>query len=422
MIKLIESGLFGGRLIAVDTPELVRRYNACLTDIGLPNTQLSHFHIDGWGWSPEVADELDDRYYLCHGIANPYGILISPRQKDCSLYFPIHSFDWDIHQFIFQLYEEAIKEVTALSGLWFELDQEITTYRSPKDLLLIDGMSIRFKSSENLMKAAKHQKELVRKFNDETDGWNSSSLRAAILDSARSFGDLRFQNLDIPESRYSDIQSFYTPGFGGVFVVQETQDGRPILVYDSVNSELSGESGHSHVEFNLTDSKLLPYLFSHQLVSDQTSFYLEHPGLLRFELDQWLMWTAAKDNESTDLKGLSSARRKGLVNQLLSDQVLGEDYLDFENVVRQVDKGKAVAISNTALTNRFIHPHRRLKQQTKSVIWQIISNLFKQNHLLLYTFNKSEFYLQFQQWPENYQDWIIGQIKQRRGLYNELMN
>lgn len=408
-------------MIAMDTPELVRRYNSCLTDIGLPNTKLKHFHIDGWGWSPEVADELDDRYYLCHGIANPYGIIISPRQKDCSLYFPIHSFDWDIHQFIFQLYEGPIQEITAFSGLWLELDQEITTYRSPKDLLLIDGMSIRFKSSENLMQEARKQKQLVQQFNDEPDGWNSASLRNKIIDSAKKFGDLRFQNLDIPESRYADVQSFYTPGFGGVYVIHDTQDGKPILVYEGVNSDMSGESGHSHVEFNLSDGKLLPYLFSHQLMSDQTSFYLEHLDLLQFELDQWLMWQAATTDEKLDLIGLSAARRKGLVNQLLSEKQLGEDYLDFENLIRNLVKGKTVSVSNTALTNRLIHPNRRLKSQTKSVLWQIISNLFNQNHLLLYTFNKSDFYIQFQDWPENYQDWVIDQIKKRRGMYHELM-
>jgi hypothetical protein len=34
MLKLIQSGLFGGQLFHVATKELVERYNACLDDIG----------------------------------------------------------------------------------------------------------------------------------------------------------------------------------------------------------------------------------------------------------------------------------------------------------------------------------------------------------------------------------------------------
>ena len=58
-----------------------KRYNECLTDIGIEPTKLKKFHIDGWGWSPEVAKEKDDRFYLSHGIANPFAIIVSPEQK-----------------------------------------------------------------------------------------------------------------------------------------------------------------------------------------------------------------------------------------------------------------------------------------------------------------------------------------------------
>ena len=72
MLKLIQSGLFGGRLFHVGTADLVKRYNDCLEDIGLQRTELKEFHIDGWGWSPEIAEEQQDRLYLSHGAANPY--------------------------------------------------------------------------------------------------------------------------------------------------------------------------------------------------------------------------------------------------------------------------------------------------------------------------------------------------------------
>ncbi len=59
MIKLIESKLFGAKLFPVDTKLMKKRYNECLTDIGIEVTNLGKFHIDGWGWSPEIAKESD---------------------------------------------------------------------------------------------------------------------------------------------------------------------------------------------------------------------------------------------------------------------------------------------------------------------------------------------------------------------------
>jgi hypothetical protein len=421
MIKLIESGLFGGRLIAVDTPEMVERYNECLTDIGLPNTKLNRFHIDGWGWSPEVADELDDRYYLCHGIANPYGIIISPRQKECSLYFPIHSFDWDIHQHIFGQFETQITEITTLSGLWFELDQEITTYRSARDLLLVEGMNIRFKSPDDLMKASRDQKGLVKRYNDDTMGWHSAGLRREIIDSAKQFGDLRFRHFEIEESRFSQIQSFYTPGFGGVYTIKNSIDGKPVLVFDQLKSEISGESGNSHIEFNIDDARLVPYLYANQLVDDKVSFYKDHLFLLEYELEQWFIKKAMEFREDVVLSSLTSTQRKGFLNKLIENGLLGNSYLDFEALVRSLKKGKVPSKVPSEQRSRFIHPHPKLDSQTKGVVWQILCALFDQNELLNYTFNKSQFYLDFQQWKEPYQDWVIEKIKDHRGVYLKLM-
>ncbi len=110
MLKLIQSGLFGRQLHHVGTARSVQRYNACLEDIGLQTTKLTEFHIDGWGWSPEIAEELQNKEYLSHGSANPYSVIISPEQQHCSLYYPYHSFDWDIHQQVFEQYAAQIAD------------------------------------------------------------------------------------------------------------------------------------------------------------------------------------------------------------------------------------------------------------------------------------------------------------------------
>jgi hypothetical protein len=64
MNELIQAGLFGRGLIRIEDPTMVARYNACLQDMGLSSTDLTSFQIDRMGWSPEIAAEAGDSYYL----------------------------------------------------------------------------------------------------------------------------------------------------------------------------------------------------------------------------------------------------------------------------------------------------------------------------------------------------------------------
>ena len=77
MQRLIESGLMYSNLFHVDSPVLVDRYNRALEHLTGATTQLSEFHVDVSGYSPEVGSELGDHQYLNHGGVNRQFILLS---------------------------------------------------------------------------------------------------------------------------------------------------------------------------------------------------------------------------------------------------------------------------------------------------------------------------------------------------------
>ncbi|MGC1633256.1 MAG: DUF6638 family protein, partial [Gelidibacter sp.] len=80
MEKLKAAHLFRDELIPI-SGKLVERYNQCLKTLGIAETKLSSFSIDGIGWSPEIAEEKKENHYLNNGEANPNGIIITPLQK-----------------------------------------------------------------------------------------------------------------------------------------------------------------------------------------------------------------------------------------------------------------------------------------------------------------------------------------------------
>ena len=111
MEKLKEAGLYGGALVQV-SGSIVARYNDCLAMLGLPPTTLDRFTVDGMGWSPEIALEQDNNFYLNIGEANPNAIIISPEQEGKPVHMPFHSFDRDIMTAIFAAYPLQIRDIT----------------------------------------------------------------------------------------------------------------------------------------------------------------------------------------------------------------------------------------------------------------------------------------------------------------------
>ncbi len=421
MLNLINSGLFGGQLFHVATADMVRRYNLCLEDIGLDTTALTEFHIDGLGWSPEIAEEQHNREYLSHGVANPYGIIISPEQRECSLYYPYHSFDWEIHHEVFEKYGSQINDITAECGLWITLDQEISAYRAPQDLLMFDLVKVHFKATGNLIEAAREQRELVRRFNDGDMAWADRELREKIAESGRTYGDLRYRDLDLITFPFSNIKAFYSSAFGGLFVLRDKSFGKPVIVFQNNGSKMSGDLQHAHVEYNLNDPALLTFLFSNRFVEHSYSHFQKEPALLDHQMGLLIAKACMEANEVIDLVNITPSKLLGLVNKLVQKGVLSDAYFELEELKRCLERMESFKSDKEDLIrDHLIHPSQDIDPQIKAVLWQMLSIIFEVNEVIRYTFNKPEFYARFNDWPEFVQDWVISEIQHQRGIFDRL--
>ncbi|MFT4522506.1 MAG: hypothetical protein ACI8ZN_001456 [Bacteroidia bacterium] len=424
MIKLIESGLFGGNLFAVDKPYLVERYNSCLNAIGLKTTRLDSFHIDGWGWSPEVADELKDSYYLSHGIANPYGIIISPEQADASMYLPYFSFDWDIRKQIYKLYAEQIKDITSDAGIWFSVDQEVTAFRSPQDLLMVDLVQVHFTSTNNIIEAAREQRALIRTFHDDPEAWKDYELRQAIIESSKTHGDLRFRKSELASFPFSNIASFYTPAFDGVYIFRKTKSGKPILIRSGNNSELTGTQSFTHIEFNLNDAELVRHLFAEELLSEQPGFFKQHAYLLEQQLNSMIVTAANAAKHPMPINTASKTRRIGMINDLINGDFLSDAYFELEKLILQLKSDRVIYIDQWSdeLRLNLLHPNQNCSSQEKFVLWHLLTQLRNNNPVLTYLFDKARFFKEYPTMREDYQQWTIDQIIDNRQIFHALIS
>ena len=409
MDALIASGLFGRGLVTVDQPSMVARYNACLAEIGLPTTSLGRFRIDGWGWSPEIADEREDPYYLSHlRTANPYAIILSPEQKDKPVYYPYHSFDWHMMKVVFQTAESQIADLTTTTALWIDVDQEISAYREPSDLLMVDSIMLRFNASGGVMDAAKQQRALVHQFNNQRMAWADPQLHESIIRSVSAHGDLRFRSLEIPDIPYTNTRCFFTRAYGGLFVFRELPGGKPLLVM--VNEEeagLSGSSGHSHDELHLHDPELLPRLFREKLVDLQWQLYRDNPEPLQRIRDGLLAEAIAAADPSADLVGMRDGDRKRWMLKLGDSGELSPLYGEIERLQLMMNRGRDIdpVRFSPELSMLLTHPHRSLSETAWDAVRQLLVKLAPTDIVRTYQYDKDLFYERYATWPDNRKAW-----------------
>jgi hypothetical protein len=156
MDKLREAGLIGDGLFVVDTPELRDRYNECLVRLGKPRTTLTSFDVDITGWSPQIAQELNDFDYLMDDTTRS-GIILSPRQAELPIFRPMHSFDRLAFEMLFRDAMRQISTVTARTAIWVDGTLEISRIQKPETLLTLENYLLECHDLIGMMNAAEDQ-------------------------------------------------------------------------------------------------------------------------------------------------------------------------------------------------------------------------------------------------------------------------
>jgi hypothetical protein len=112
MELLRQNELIYGRLLPVDEPHLIARYNKALEAFGLKATKLKKFEIDRTGFSPQVAEELKDPLYLDPNEVNRRFIILTPAQIDLPV---VHTAFSNTGQLIYEFMSKNQRAINALT-------------------------------------------------------------------------------------------------------------------------------------------------------------------------------------------------------------------------------------------------------------------------------------------------------------------
>jgi len=407
MQKLKAANLYRSELIPI-SGKLVERYNQCLTKLGFTPTKLTNFSIDGIGWSPEIAEEKNEVYYLNNGDANPHGIIISPLQKGKPVYNPFHTFDRDMMQHVFRTHGDKINDITRDCAICIDFDQHIDAFYEPLDVLKYNDVAIRFHLINDLDKIQKQQLQLVEKFKVEHN-FIDEDLHEQLLASAKAHRDLRNRDLNLHELHFT-TDSFYTKAFNGVYVLRDFIT--PIIVFEDEKwyKEAIKDTIHEVIIFHMSQPELMEKLRDHVIIEydlEEVVKTKRYERIKKFMLSQCL-----KDTQHP-------------IKDILNDNVLFKSYLnkldiDTRKKVMSVElyleklevsnQYKIADIVDVKLFDALHEPHSSLDAKHQDLIWKLLVNISPMDVLFLYWYDKEQFYVTYNTWDESLKDWVIETI------------
>ncbi|MDB0602699.1 DUF6638 family protein [Tenacibaculum maritimum] len=407
MQKLKKASLYRGELVFI-SGELVERYNKCLLMLGLSETTLASFYIDGIGWSPEVAEEKKSTYYLNNGDANPHCIIVTPLQKGLPVYNPFHSFDKDLMKLVFKTYGEKIQDITRDSAICVDFDQEIDVFYTPLDILKYRDITICFRLIDDLDQAKEEQLKLIETFHEENNFINEN-IHQQLLDSGKRYGDLRDRDLTLEKITFK-TDSFYTKAFGGIYLLRDFLD--PILVFEEEKTykEAVKDTEYQVLMYHISHTELVEKLRDHLIIECDLE---EKMTLKRYERIKKFIFS----------KYLKNTRHP--IETILEDEMLFKSYLnkisiearkEIMSVDRYLEKiKKDTKVQMHDIIDREIYfslhkPHSSLGVKDQDLVWKLLVNIAPNDVLFLYWYEKEQFYKKYLNWSESMQNWVITTI------------
>lgn len=408
MQKLKEANLYRSELIQV-SGKLVERYNKCLKTLGFKETKLKSFSIDGVGWSPEVAEEKENVQYLNHGDANPHGIIISPLQKGKPVYLPFHSFDKEMMQHVFRTHGQKINDITRDSAICIDFDQDIDVFYEPLDVLKYDDVSITFRLIDNLETKQKEQLKLIDKFRTENN-FIDERIHQQLLDSAKTYGDLRDRDLSLHPLHYS-TSSFFTRAFGGVYLLRDFI--KPIIIFENLDhyKEAIKDTVHDILIYHISQPELVEKLKSHLIIDCDLEQVVDTPNynrIKKFELYQFLKETEHPIKDILDNKALF----KSYLNKI--DMKARKQVMSVELYLEKLERSNAYKIEDIVDQQLYFalhQPHSSLSAEHRDLIHKLLINIAPKDVLFLYWYDKEQFYKSYDTWDNSFRDWVIERIR-----------
>ena len=423
MNTLAKAGLLYGRMMQIDEPHLIKRYNQALVGFGLPETKLTSFGIDMSGYSPDVAADLDDPQYLDpHGINRRF-IILSPAQQSLPVVHTAFSNTGRLmHQF-FDGNRRAIHALTIKDVIYGEIEEPVLEARDVEDLLAIEQVTFKVLTGDDLSSQATVRRQKIDRLTKEPRAWADDELLTDMVDLAKVCGDIR-ANTMVPRELVFRHEAFWTSHFGGVYVFHD--EGQITVIGDPSTPGFRRSRPWQVSYIDKRDQKLIyQFLLDTGRVQTPHAAWLDRADWIEHRtsmLATMLAWhyEPEGDHDPHDRRWL-----KNWMNTC-SSELADEGTVPFLLwTARHLEDWSRIDLDEIDARGRFILSRAKPGHRDSWLVNRLISDQVKFDYIARFMFNKEAFYADFETWPDGLQRHVVQRIsntylKDKRALRSRL--
>jgi len=409
MKRLLEAELIYGRLMPVNEPHLIGRYNKALKGFGLPETKLTEFDIDMTGFSPQVAEELGDRDYLDPNRVNRRFIILTPEQESLPVVHTSFSNTAGLMHEFFHANARAINAVTIKDALYGEIEDSVATVDHIEDLLSINEVSFKVHSAEDILGKAAELRSLADKLTSQPDAWRDDEMLNRMVELAKLTGDIR-QNTLVPDQLIFRHDAFWANHFGGVYVFHDGRNSTVICRSSVPGFRKARPWQVSYIDIDDFET-IYGFLARTKRLQLPQASWIQDSGLYQHRMRMILLGLAHEkdpnfDPEKADMVWLQTWAHMNakLVSEEGSYPLLNEMY-------RLVSSTGQIRMPDIAARYRFLLVRADADHPDKWLVNHLLAQLQPHDFVSRYIFDKQGFYEAYEGYSEKFREYVVNTLE-----------
>lgn len=409
MKRLLEAELIYGRLLPVDEPHLVERYNKALDGFGMRRTGLSSFRIDMTGFSPEIANELGDRDYLDPNRVNRRFVIMTPEQVNLPVVHTSFSNTAALMHEFFSANARAINAITIRDALYGEIEDSVSVVNDIDDLLSINEVRFRVLSAEDMLGKAGELRGLVDRLKTVPNAWADDAMLERMVELAKQTGDIR-QNALVPDKLVFRHDAYWANHFGGVYIFIDDKTTTVICDPTVPGFRRSRPWQVSYIATEDAD-RVFRFLAETGRIELPRASWLETSGYLEHRAEMAIRALIRDNDPKADLTKTDKvwfqtwiARNADLINK--------DGVFPFLNATkREVAQSGHVKIDEVFPQHRFLIVRARPDHPDAWLTNRLISDFVPSDFVSRYVFAKPSFYKDYEGWSEAWRAQVVDVLK-----------
>jgi len=394
MDPLPDHELIFGRLLAIEEPHLIERYNKALKAFGLKPTALQSFEIDRSGFSPQVAAELGDPQYLDPDGVNRRFVILTPAQADLPVVHTAFSNTGELLGEFFSRNRRAIDALTIKDVIFGEIEDSVAKVETVEDLLSISQVEFRVLSAEDVVGKAAELGLLVDRLKREPDAWRDDAALHRMVELAKVTGDIR-ENRLVPDQVIFRHDAFWTSHFGGVYVFIDRDHTTVIGDPAAPGFRRTRPWAVSYLAIDDPD-RVFKFLLASGRLELPRPAWLEESGYLEHRAEMAVRAIIAEAEPDRDLSRADKIWFQTWIHAH-ADAVAREGAFPFLNTVkRRVMMEGQVRLDELDPLRRFLVVRARPDGKDAWLVNRLISDFVPDDFVSRYVFNKQGFFRDYQ--------------------------